>query len=222
LQEPLRKIQAFGERLQVKHGNTLNEEAQDYIDRMRSSAGRMQILINDLLSYSRVTTKGRPFVSVPLNQVVAQAISDLDQRIQDTRGNIEVGPLPIIKADPVQMQQLFQNLIGNALKFHKPDSLPMVKIYKLPSKRGSSWVSIYVEDNGIGFDEKYLDRIFTPFQRLHNRSEYEGSGIGLAICRKIVDRHNGLLTAKSKPGEGSTFIIDLLIEQTVQERRIVL
>jgi PAS domain S-box-containing protein len=216
LQEPLRKIKTFGDRLKATCGDTLSEQGRDYLDRMQNAARRMQTLIEDLLSLSRVTTRAQPFVAVNLFQVTQEVLSDLEISIHQTQATIEVGELPIIKADPLQMRQLLQNLIGNALKFQRPEVLPVVKIYSNilsnssdPVAVGNEQCQIIVEDNGIGFDEKYLDRIFNVFQRLHGRSEYEGTGIGLAICRKIVERHQGSITASSKPGEGAKFIVSL-------------
>ncbi|MEA5616961.1 GAF domain-containing protein [Cronbergia sp. UHCC 0137] len=218
LQEPLRKIQTFSDRLQLTCGDALNEQGRDYLARMHNATQRMQTLIEDLLTLSRVTTKAQPFIMVNLAQITQEVLSDLEVRIQHTQGHIEVGVLPIIKADPLQMRQLFQNLIGNALKFHRPNEPPIVKIYSqfLNNPSDNSAVTeevcqIIVEDNGIGFSEKYLDRIFNVFQRLHSRSEYEGTGIGLAICRKITERHQGSITAQSYPGKGSKFIIKLPI-----------
>ena len=240
LQEPLRKIQAFGDRLQVKYAEELGEQGQDYLRRMRNAAERMQSLIRDLLIYSRITTKIQPFVSTDLNVIVKGVLSDLETRIEQTSGQICLGKLPTIEADPLQMRQLFQNLISNALKFHQPELAPRVKISQVlvaesesvvralrdpyPKSVGASrnhmqtsplsnFVKLRIEDNGIGFDEKYLDRIFTPFQRLHGRSEYEGTGMGLAICRKIVERHGGVLLAQSLPKRGSTFTIALPMSQ---------
>ncbi|HTH37152.1 MAG TPA: CHASE3 domain-containing protein [Pyrinomonadaceae bacterium] len=221
LQEPLRKIQAFGDRLRTKHGAAMDDEAQDYLHRMQNAAGRMHRLINDLLTFSRVTTKARPFEPTDLNTATRDVLSDLEVRIQDTGGHVEVGDLPTIDADPLQVRQLLQNLIGNALKFHRPDAPPIIKIDGRFLKDGENrqldgdreMYRLSVEDNGIGFEEKYLDRIFTPFQRLHGRNEFEGTGIGLAVCRKIVERHGGSLTAVSRPGEGSTFIATLPVKQ---------
>jgi two-component system, LuxR family, sensor kinase FixL len=216
LQEPLRKIQAFGDRLKSKSEGGLSPESLDYLTRMQSAAARMQILIQDLLSLSRVASNTKPFAPVDLGEVVRTAISDLEMRIQDAGGRVEVGSLPVIFGDRGQMAQLFQNLIGNGLKFRKPGESPVVtidsekidgQIEVLPS--GAAGWRIAVEDNGIGFDEKYQDRIFQIFQRLHGRNEYEGTGIGLAICRKIVDRHGGAITAHSSPGAGAQFIITL-------------
>lgn len=217
LQEPLRKIQAFGERLKVKFREQLSGDGQDYIDRMQNAAARMQAMINDLLLYSRVSTQARSFILVNLNDCVREVISDLETRIAETGGSVEIADLPIIEAEPVQMRQLLQNLIGNALKFHQKNRPPVVKVSSkiIPAQdwRFTPTAQISFEDNGIGFDEKYLDRIFQPFQRLESRSEYEGSGIGLAICRKIVERHGGGITARSAPGQGTTFIVTLPVKQ---------
>jgi PAS domain S-box-containing protein len=220
LQEPLRKIQAFGERLETKYGENLGDIGIDYLKRMQQSAARMQNLINDLLSYSRVTSKANPFVKTNLNRVLTDVLGDLGERFKMTGGRAEVQELPEIEADPVQMRQLLQNLVSNALKFQRKGIPPVVKIYCVEKEQGngrkSPYLELFVEDQGIGFDEKYLDRIFQPFQRLHGRLEYEGSGMGLAICRKIVERHNGSITAKSAPDEGTTFIITLPIYQPIK------
>jgi signal transduction histidine kinase/PAS domain-containing protein len=224
LQEPLRKIRAFGDRLRVKYSEVLTDRGCDYLTRMQNAAERMQALIDDLLALSRVTTRAQPFVSTNLAQVVHDVLCDLEVRIQQTGGRIEVGELPTLDADPVQMRQLLQNLISNALKFHRAEEPPMIKIYSqllLDQKwqpaeeiNRATACQIFIEDNGIGFDEKYLDRIFNAFQRLHGRSEYEGTGMGLAICRKIVERHNGKITAQSLIGHGSLFIITLPLQQS--------
>ncbi|NEP11914.1 MAG: GAF domain-containing protein [Symploca sp. SIO2C1] len=233
LQEPLRKIQAFGDRLKFKFGEVLTDQGLDYLERMQSAAGRMQVLINDLLTLSRVTTKAQPFMPVNLTLVVQDVLSDLEIRVQETGAQIEIEDLPTLEADPVQMRQLLQNLIGNALKFHNAEEQPVVKISgqllmtveppmlpfhnqkQLPGNatNNAEFCQIFVKDNGIGFEEKYLDRIFNAFQRLHGRSEYPGTGIGLAICRKIVERHNGKITAKSAPTQGATFMITLPLKQ---------
>jgi PAS domain S-box-containing protein len=210
LQEPLRKILAFGDRLKEKCSDQLSEEGRDYFGRMQNAASRMQTLIHDLLALSRVATQPRPFVPVDLVEVVRGVVSDLESRIEQLGGQVEIGTLPVLIADKVQMAQLFQNLVGNALKFHKPEEKPLVKVRsETPAPEAPESHRIIVEDNGIGFDEKYLERIFQVFQRLHARSEYEGSGIGLSICRKIVERHGGNITATSAPGSGARFIITL-------------
>lgn len=213
LQEPLRKIQAFGDRLKVKCAAQLGDQGRDYLERMQNAAGRMQVLIDDLLAYSRVTTRAQPFVPTDLNGIVADVLSDLEVRIEQTGATVTCEPLPIIEADAIQMRQLFQNLIGNALKFHRKDVPPVVRIRALAPAtevpEAAAMCQILVEDNGIGFEEKYLDRIFVVFQRLHGRAEYEGTGVGLAICRKIALRHGGDITARSQLGEGATFIVTL-------------
>jgi len=212
LQEPLRKIQTFGELLQERSIQNLDPRGVDYIRRMQAAAQRMQILIDELLAYSRVTTKARPFIHVDLNRVVNQVLSDLDWQIEQKQADIQVQELPFIEADPVQITQLMQNLISNALKFHKPNYPPIIRIYGqlIPDAQNvDNHLELIVEDEGIGFNEKYCDRIFQPFQRLHGRKEYEGVGMGLAICRKIVDRHGGHITAVSKEGQGARFIIRL-------------
>ena len=211
LQEPLRKIQAFGDRLKTKYETGLGPEGLDYLSRMQNAAARMQVLIQDLLSLSRVASNSKPFTSVDLGDVVRTVVSDLEMRIQDAGGRVEIGTLPVIFGDRGQMAQLFQNLIGNGLKFRKPGESPVVKIQSQPQTlaTGEALWWITVEDNGIGFDEKYRDRIFQIFQRLHGRNEYEGTGIGLAICRKIVERHGGAIAANSSPGAGAKFSITL-------------
>jgi PAS domain S-box-containing protein len=218
LQEPLRKIIVFGERLKEKSAERLEPECLDYLQRMQKAAARMQVLINDLLSFSRVTTKAQPLVKVDLARTAREVVEDLEARIEMTKGRVELGQLPVIDAEPLQMRQLIQNLIGNALKFRLPDVPPVVKldakIYSgvLPQDQDSQpqqLCELTVSDNGIGFDEKYLDRIFNVFQRLHTRNEYEGTGMGLAIARKIVVYHGGTVTAKSAPGKGATFIVTL-------------
>jgi PAS domain S-box-containing protein len=227
LQEPLRKVQAFGDRLQAKCGETLGEQGRDYLARMQASAARMRTLIDDLLTFSRVTSSARPFLPVDLGQVVRDVVSDLEGRIQQTGGQVEVGELPTLDADPVQVRQLLQNLLGNALKFHRPGEPPAVRVEGklLPcggprasgEGPGGPLCEITVRDHGIGFEEKYLDRIFEVFQRLHGRTEYEGTGIGLAICRKVVERHGGTITARSTPGHGAAFIVTLPLHHAGEE-----
>lgn len=223
LREPLRKVQAFGERLQAGYAEVLDERGRDYVERMQSAAVRMQTLIDGLLTYSRVTTKARPFEPVDLAQVTREVLCDLELQIERVGGRVDVGDLPTIEADPTQMRQLLQNLIGNALKFCRTDTPPVVRV-RAEILNGAAGeladllpagdvCQLRVEDNGIGFDEAYLDRIFQVFQRLHGRSTYEGAGIGLATCRKIAERHGGHITARSTPGQGSTFIVTLPANQ---------
>jgi signal transduction histidine kinase len=214
LQEPLRKIQAFGDRLRTKFAEPLGEQGRDYVDRMHAAAQRMQTLISDLLSFSRVTTQAQPFAPVDLGVIVRDVMVDLEARVESSGGVVEVGELPTIDADATQMRQLFQNLIANALKFRRKDVPPVVRVSSSLARGGDRPAfEVRVADNGIGFDEKYLDRIFSVFQRLHGRDQYEGTGIGLAVCRKIVERHGGQITATSREGEGSIFLITLPARQ---------
>jgi signal transduction histidine kinase len=206
LQEPLRKISIFSDRL-LEAKSQLSERDVDYLLRMGSATHRMQALIDDLLELSQVTAKGKPFQNVDLAEISREVVDDLEARLIQTRGKITQSYLPSIEADPFQMRQLFQNLIENALKYHKPDTPPIVHLGSQPSQNGSWHISI--EDNGIGLDEKFSKRIFVPLERLHGRSDYEGTGIGLAICKKIASRHGGNISVKSQPGKGSTFIVTL-------------
>jgi signal transduction histidine kinase len=222
LQEPLRKIQAFSDRLRSKCAASLDDTGRDYLDRIQNAAGRMHTLINDLLTYARVATKARPFVATDLVSITREVVSDLEARIEQVNGRVEVGELPCVEADPLQVRQLMQNLIGNSLKYKRPDVAPVVSIYGHHLAEGPSraqnaesgpFCQILVEDNGIGFEEIYAEKIFTIFQRLHGRTEYEGTGVGLAVCRKIVERHGGTITARSTPGAGSTFTVTLPVKQ---------
>jgi signal transduction histidine kinase len=211
LQEPLRKIITFGDRLSGKFGSVLNETGRDYIERMQKSAIRMKGLIDGLLHFSRVTTHSTPIQMVDLNEVISEVLSDLEVQIERTKGQVEVEVLPKIEGERLQIYQLFQNLISNGLKYHHKDVPPVVKVKYAGFKEELE--EIYVEDNGKGFDEKHLDRIFRPFERLHGHSEYGGTGMGLAICNRIVMHHKGQITAKSQPDHGSTFIVRLPSKQ---------
>ena len=211
LQEPLRKVQMFGDKLKRKYSAALSDEGGDWLTRMMNAAARGQSLIQGLLAFSRVTTKAQPPVPVDLAETAREVTSDLEARIADAGGQVEIGELPVIEADPLQMRQLLQNMIGNALKFRRPGEPPVVRLGA--RSLGHNGFEIEVSDNGIGFEQKYVDRIFKLFQRLHERGVYEGSGMGLAICRKIVERHGGTITARSAPGLGTTFLIDLPAHQ---------
>jgi PAS domain S-box-containing protein len=216
LQEPLRKVRAFGDRLNARYGEQLGEDGRDYLARMLNASQRMQILINDLLAYSRVTTRAQPFVPLDLTQIVFEVVSDLESQIEQTAGRIEIGALPQLQADPLQMRQVFQNLLSNALKFHRQGEPPLVRVSAtlLPAARpGKERVAIRVCDNGIGFEPQYAERIFRIFERLHGRDAYEGTGIGLAICRKIVERHGGSIAAEGTPDAGSCFTLTLPLTQ---------
>jgi PAS domain S-box-containing protein len=212
LQEPLRKVQAFGDRLKTVSYGALDVQGRDYLDRMLNASKRMQSLIQDVLTLARVVSQANPFLPVDMGRITREVLSDLEVRIAETNALVEVGDLPTINADAAQMRQLMQNLIGNALKFHRQGKPPAVRVYAEQADFGRTADGMFrlvVEDQGIGFDEKYLDRIFTVFQRLHGRSEYEGTGIGLAICRKIARRHGGDITARSVLGQGSSFLVAL-------------
>ncbi|HHX82692.1 MAG TPA: hypothetical protein GX696_06910 [Pseudomonadaceae bacterium] len=182
---------------------------------MQSASERMSRLITDLLTFSRITTRTKPFLPVALNKVAAEVLEDLEVTIEETGARISFGELPVIEADEFQMKQLFQNLISNGIKFRRPGVVPEINISADPAPENASTstspalVTLRFTDNGIGFDESYIDRIFLPFQRLHNKSQYSGTGVGLAVCLRVVERHGGSLTATSTPGSGSTFIVTL-------------
>jgi PAS domain S-box-containing protein len=218
LNEPLRKIQTFGNLLETSGGTLPEETARDYVRRMRNAATRMQELLKALLQYSRVTKKTEPFKPMSLGTVVREVALDLDWAIEKAGARIEIADLPTVEGDPIQLKELFQNLISNALKYRR-DVVPRIRIYAdgesalpLPNQR----CRVLVEDNGIGFEPQFAERMFMSFKRLHGRNEYEGVGIGLAICRKIVDRHGGTITAQSVPGKGSIFMIDWPLEREVK------
>ena len=214
LQEPLRKIQAFGNLLEVSCRDCLTDDGLDYLRRMGKSANRMSALLDALLGYSRVATRPEQFVTANLSEIVRDAVSDLELSLSQAEARVEIGSLPTLEANPTQMRQLFQNLISNAVKYRRKEERLRIKVYGEVIDRSCM---LYVEDNGIGFDEEYRDRIFRPFQRLHGRDEYEGTGMGLAICRKITERHGGAITARSTPGRGSVFIATLPLRQARSE-----
>ena len=216
LQEPLRKVRAFGDRLTERYRDDLDERAQLYIERMQKAAERMQNLVHDLLMFSRVAQQDRPLKAIDLNRVVEQAISDLEIPIEQTGARIDYEPLPTVNADRSQMCQVFQNLLSNAIKFQKPGEPPRVSIRAEtvvgpPDENGEheTFWQIHIEDQGIGFDEKYNQRIFEVFQRLQGQSDASGTGIGLAICKKIVERHGGTIQASGQPGVGACFTLSL-------------
>ncbi len=208
LQEPLRKVQAFSERLRTKYRDQLDEQGQDYLARIGAATGRMQSLIVDLLAFSQVGRGELKLATVDLGDVVRSVISDLEILIQETDATIDLQGMPLVKADPMQMRQLFQNLIGNGLKYRREGVPPLVRISAARSA-DTGVCTIEVADNGIGFDQEYAERIFGIFQRLHGRSAYQGTGVGLAICRKICERHGGSIAARGRPGGGATFTIVL-------------
>ncbi|TMP28394.1 histidine kinase [Pseudoalteromonas rubra] len=215
LQEPLRKIRAFSDRIKANYEALLDEKGKDYLSRMDNAAKRMSVLITDLLSLSRVTTKGKEFEDVALNPLMETVLDDLEITISDANARIQVDPLPTIEGDPIQLHQLFLNLLSNAIKFRREGVPPQIAITmckttapsKLLEDIECDWLEIDLTDNGIGFAAEYSEKIFTPFQRLHTRKSYEGTGIGLAVCRRIVERHGGQISAHSIEGQGTTFRI---------------
>ncbi len=223
LQEPLRKIQAFGDRLRSRCADQLDESSRDFLGRMLNAAERMQRLIQDLLQLSRVVTRAQPFERCDLAEVARGVLGDLEVQISTLHATVTVENLPFLDADATQMRQLLQNLISNALKFQPAGVKPEVRMVgavilnlngQLPtSAHAAPLIELRVEDNGIGFDQKFAEQIFGAFKRLHSREEFEGSGIGLSVCRKITDRHHGKIVAQSAEGKGATFIVTLPIHQ---------
>jgi signal transduction histidine kinase len=211
LQEPLRKVRTFTERVSETEAGNLSERGSDYLRRANASAERMQILIEDLLRFSRVSSQGQPFSPVDLTTVTHDVLDDLSEQVNRISARVEVGSLPTINADAPQMRQLMQNLISNALKFHREDLDPVVRIQ---ASVEAGWVTLTVADNGIGFDPQYSRRIFRVFERLHGRGAYPGTGIGLALCRKIAERHGGTVVAHSALGEGATFTVTMQTQRT--------
>lgn len=224
LQEPLRKIRAFGDRLTAKYQSKLEEQGSDYVARMQSAAARMQVLIEELLSFSRVSRPGIFSENLDVNEIVSEIRDDLETQIRNEKATLVTGKLPSIRGERSQIKRLLQNLISNGVKFHKNGTGAHVEVTGSVVRGGDvqnefnvqlprlKYARIEVKDDGIGFDEKYLEKIFTIFQRLHGRTEYEGTGIGLAICRKIVANHGGFITARSEENKGSIFIVILPID----------
>jgi PAS domain S-box-containing protein len=214
LQEPLRKIQAFGERLNAKYRQHLDEPGQHYLDRMVDASTRMRHLIDDLLSYSRVNARSSSYVPVDLGTVLADVVGDLEPRIAATGASLKIADLPAIEADPAQMHQLFLNMLGNSLKFHRTDVAPIITLEaSVEVSEQGAVVRLTLTDNGIGFELRHSERIFGMFERLHGRDTYHGTGVGLATCRKIVAGHSGSLMAWGEPGAGAVFTLILPIQQ---------
>jgi signal transduction histidine kinase len=211
LQEPLRKVRTFTERVTATESDALSERGRDYLQRAGASAERMQRLIEDLLMFSRVSTQGRPFTPVDLGKVTREVVEDLDEQVVHAGATVQIGDLPTISADAPQMRQLLQNLISNGLKFRRDDVAPVIDISATTS---DGWVKLVIRDNGIGFDPQYAERIFRVFERLHGRSSYPGTGIGLALCLKIAERHGGTVLAESVHGQGSTFTVAMQSQRT--------
>ncbi|RJR30072.1 MAG: PAS domain S-box protein [Desulfobacteraceae bacterium] len=213
LSEPLRKIQTFASILETKKADVLDEESGIYVARMKESANRMKDLLDGLLKYLLIETKGGEFKCTRLHDVVTEVVGDLEPTISKVGAHVEIRRLPVVMGDPNQLRQLFWNLVTNSLKYRRRDARTEVRI---GGEGDGGSFRITVEDNGIGFDEKYLEKIFKPFQRLHGKYEYSGTGIGLAISKKIIERHRGTLTARSTPGKGTTFIVTLPAPRTRQ------
>jgi PAS domain S-box-containing protein len=217
LQEPLRKVNTFGERLQLKYATVLGDDGNFYLARMMAAAGVMRSLIENLLEYSRITGSNHEFVKVSLDEVVKQVLTNQELRIEEAGVVIKAEGLPVIEAIPSQMHQLFNNLLSNALKFSRKETQPEITITgsKLSFEETVRWpllskkevYKIEVRDNGIGFEQSDALKIFQIFQRLHGKAEYEGTGIGLSICKRIVDMHNGIIYAEGRPEQGASFII---------------
>ncbi|HKP32771.1 MAG TPA: response regulator [Chitinophagaceae bacterium] len=226
LQEPLRKIMIFGDRLANKYNDMLGDDAKEYLHRMRKASERMQMLINNILDFSKFSAESQSFEETNLNRLLDDVISDLEIEIEKKKAVVEIEELPSLFIIPGQMRQLFQNLLSNSLKFSKKDNAPKVRVFAetvrgdLVSSEGGinpgeEFCRIHVQDNGIGFDEQYADKIFVIFQRLHSNHLFEGTGIGLSICKKIVEKHNGFISASSEPEKGATFTITLPYKQPV-------
>lgn len=212
LRAPLQKIKSFAELLEEDYTPVLDADGRDILHRLKRSASRMQRLVDDLLELARVRAKGRSFTRVDLASVAREVMSDLEPALRASSGLMEIGELPVIDADPTQMHQLLQNLAGNGLKFQRPGDTPVVRIEATVIENaagGSPVCRLRVSDNGIGFDNKHAARIFRPFERLHGQQDYEGSGIGLAVCARIAERHGGTISAQGVPGEGASFLVTL-------------
>jgi signal transduction histidine kinase len=220
LQEPLRKIRMFSDRLALKYSDIMDDDGRTNIQRIHKAAERMQNLITDILTFSKIAVDSPSFIDSDMNALIGEVIVDLDEEIKSKRGQVIVEKMPTLSVNPSLIKPLFHNLIGNALKYSKKDATPMVKITSEISSQlngktigvSPKYCRIYIQDNGIGFDQKYAEEIFGMFKRLHHNSEFQGTGIGLALCKKIVEQHNGYISARSKINEGSTFIISLPLQ----------
>lgn len=221
LQEPLRKIRMFSDRLALKYNDMMDDDGRTNIQRIHKAAERMQNLITDILTFSKISVDTPSFIDCDMNALINEVLVDLDEEIKSKSGKVLVDKLPTLSVNPSLIKPLFHNLIGNALKYSKKDTSPVVKISSEISTQMNGKVNqvatpkycrIYIQDNGIGFDQKYAEEIFGMFKRLHHNSEFQGTGIGLALCKKIVEQHKGFISARSKVNEGSTFIISLPVQ----------
>lgn len=205
LKEPLRKVTTFGDRLDAYIGEHLDDRSRKYLDAMVHAAERMDSLLDSLLAYSRVSTRGHAFENTDLNSILQAVTSDLSELIRENNAQINLGNLPVVQADQAQMRQLFQNLIANALRYRKEGIDPVIKIRQEPGD--GNYITVTIADNGIGFEQQHADSIFEAFKRLHSRTEYPGSGMGLAVCKRIMERHRGTIRAEGIPGRGAKFIL---------------
>jgi signal transduction histidine kinase len=222
LQEPLRKMRLFCDRLSVKYKDNLDEEGSMYISRIQNAGARMQALIEDILAFSKIGFQDSTLVETDLKKIIQDVLVEMDDFIKEKRAEVTVGSIPAMQLIEGLMFPLFQNLISNALKYSRKDVAPKVKIYSemVPSNglqenvvpNGGLYCRIFIEDNGIGFDQQYAEKIFAMFSRLHQNAEYQGTGIGLALCKKIVEQHNGFITARSRINEGSVFILSFPLQ----------
>jgi light-regulated signal transduction histidine kinase (bacteriophytochrome) len=222
LQAPLRKIRMFSDRLLSDHRQNMNKDGQMYLSRIQEVSKRMQDLINDILRFSKISGEKESLQEVDLNEVVKEVISEMDGPIREKKAEIILDPLPVLPVNAVLMVPLFSNLINNSLKYSKKQELPKIHIrHEVMSGGGKDadprYCRILIEDNGIGFDQKYAEQIFDMFRRLHPSAEYEGTGIGLALCKKIVEKHKGFISARGKPGEGAVFIVSLPLNTIKRE-----
>jgi signal transduction histidine kinase len=225
LQEPLRKIRTFSERLFSQYENKLDETGKKYINRIQAATERLQALIKDIMTFSRISAEKSAFVDSDLNLIVQDVLSEMEGTIHDKNARILLENLPSLSINPTLMRPLFQNLIHNALKYSKANVDPVIRIHsdfdpaRAEGKETQSrhYCRIFIEDNGIGFEQMYAEQIFDMFKRLHANHEYEGTGIGLALCKKIVEEHNGYISARSSVGKGSTFIVSLPVQDQIPQ-----
>jgi signal transduction histidine kinase len=218
LQEPLRKIRTFTDLLYSKYKDVFNDDAVRYISRIQKAAERMQTLVKDILEFSQLSNDQSRYVDTDLTLLVEEVLADMEIIIQEKKATINLKALPRLEVNPGLMRPLFYNLIGNALKYHKEDVAPVIEIYSEQDSYDENlhvvagkrrFCKIFVKDNGIGFEQKYAEQIFDMFVRLHGNSDYQGTGIGLALCKQIVEKHNGFISALSAENQGATFIISL-------------
>jgi signal transduction histidine kinase len=221
LQEPLRKIRMFSDRLFLKYKELLDEDGKTNIFRIQKAAERMQTLITDILTFSKISVDKPAFMESDLNTLISEILSEMEEDLREKGAKVIIDKLPVLYVNPSLMKPLFHNLIGNALKYRKKDIEPVIKVTsdvttpvngKSPKEQGNRYCRIFIEDNGIGFDQKYAEEIFGMFKRLHHNTEFEGTGIGLALCKKIVEQHKGYISARSKINEGSTFIVSIPLQ----------